>query len=92
LQQAAATCGGNINGSEVDADSSAASNAGWCAGCARRAWGARRVSARPAYQRNDYLGWTARAKRPETRAKRLRIMLRELKARSGYMTLPYRVR
>ena len=48
--------------------------------------------ARPAYQRNDYLGWIARAKRPETRAKRLRIMLRELKARSGYMTLPYRVR
>jgi uncharacterized protein YdeI (YjbR/CyaY-like superfamily) len=48
--------------------------------------------ARPPYQRNDYLGWIARAKRPETRAKRLGIMLRELKARSGYMTLPYRVR
>ena len=48
--------------------------------------------ARPAYQRNDYLGWIARAKRPETRAKRLRIMLRELKAGSGYMTLPYRAR
>jgi hypothetical protein len=45
--------------------------------------------ARPAYQRNDYLGWIARAKRPETRAKRLGIMLRELKAGSGYMTLPY---
>ncbi|MEJ2036021.1 MAG: YdeI/OmpD-associated family protein [Maritimibacter sp.] len=27
--------------------------------------------ARPAYQRNDYLGWIARAKRPETREKRI---------------------
>jgi hypothetical protein len=48
--------------------------------------------ARPPYQRNDYLGWIARAKRPETRAKRLGIMLRELKAGSGYMTLPYHAR
>ena len=28
-------------------------------------------AARPPYQRNDYLGWIARAKRPETRAKRI---------------------
>ena len=31
--------------------------------------------ARPPYQRNDYLGWIARAKRPETREKRLAQML-----------------
>jgi uncharacterized protein YdeI (YjbR/CyaY-like superfamily) len=48
--------------------------------------------ARPAYQRNDYLGWIAGAKLPATRQKRLEKMLRELKARSGYMGLPYRVR
>ncbi len=39
-------------------------------------------AARPAYQRNDYLGWIGRAKRPETRAKRLAQMLEEL-ARCG---------
>ena len=33
---------------------------------------------RPHYQRNDYLGWISRAKRPETREKRLRQMLEEL--------------
>ena len=26
---------------------------------------------RPPYQRNDYLGWISRAKRPETRERRL---------------------
>lgn len=45
--------------------------------------------ARPAYQRNDYLGWIARAKLPETKAKRLAIMLDELKRGSGYMKLPW---
>jgi len=30
---------------------------------------------RPAYQRNDYLGWIGRAKRPETEQKRLHQML-----------------
>lgn len=34
--------------------------------------------ARPAYQKNDYLGWINRAKRPETQAKRLNQMLDEL--------------
>lgn len=47
--------------------------------------------ARPPYQRNDYLGWIARAKLPATRRRRLQTMLRELRARSGYMNLPYRV-
>mgnify|MGYP006316461573 FL=1 len=48
--------------------------------------------ARPPYQRNDYLGWIGRAKRPATREKRIDIMLRELAARSGYMGLAYRVK
>ena len=34
--------------------------------------------ARPAYQRNDYLAWIARTRRPETRHKRLNQMLDEL--------------
>ena len=33
---------------------------------------------RPAYQQNDYLAWIARAKRPETKEKRLAQMLEEL--------------
>ena len=33
---------------------------------------------RPFYQRNDYLSWIKRAKRPETREKRLQQMLDEL--------------
>jgi uncharacterized protein YdeI (YjbR/CyaY-like superfamily) len=34
--------------------------------------------ARPAYQRNDYLAWFRRARRPETRQKRINHMLEEL--------------
>jgi uncharacterized protein YdeI (YjbR/CyaY-like superfamily) len=45
--------------------------------------------ARPPYQRNDYLGWIARARRLETQQKRVGIMLRELASGSGYMGLPY---
>ncbi len=41
--------------------------------------------ARPAYQRNDYLGWITRAKRPETRSKRLHQMLDELAQGGVYM-------
>jgi uncharacterized protein YdeI (YjbR/CyaY-like superfamily) len=44
-------------------------------------------AARPAYQRNDYLAWIARAKRPETRAKRLGQMLDELDAGGVYMNM-----
>ena len=33
---------------------------------------------RPFYQRNDYLGWIGRAKRLETRRKRIEQMLQEL--------------
>ena len=41
--------------------------------------------ARPAYQRNDYLAWISRAKRPGTRAKRINQMLRELAMGGVYM-------
>ena len=43
--------------------------------------------ARPPYQRNDYLGWIARAKRPETRQKRLEQMLDELEQGGVYMRM-----
>ncbi len=42
---------------------------------------------RPDYQRNDYLGWIARAKRPETQAKRLAQMLDELERGGVYMNM-----
>ena len=42
--------------------------------------------ARPPYQRNDYLGWIARAKRPETRARRLAQMLEELQENVAPLT------
>ena len=44
---------------------------------------------RPAYQRNDYLGWIGRAKRPETREKRLRQMLDELDVGGVYMGMDH---
>ena len=43
--------------------------------------------ARPPYQRNDYLGWIARAKRPETREKRIAQMLDELAGGRLYMKM-----
>ena len=46
--------------------------------------------ARPPYQRNDYLGWIARAKRPETRTRRVTKMLEELAAGEGYMGMAWR--
>lgn len=46
--------------------------------------------ARPAYQRNDYLGWIGRAKRAETREKRLVQMLDELKGGRLYMKMVWR--
>ncbi|MCB1518722.1 MAG: YdeI/OmpD-associated family protein [Hyphomicrobiaceae bacterium] len=45
--------------------------------------------ARPAYQRNDYLGWIARAKRPETRQKRTGQMLDELERGDVYMNMKW---
>jgi uncharacterized protein YdeI (YjbR/CyaY-like superfamily) len=45
---------------------------------------------RPPYQRNDYIGWITRAKRPETREKRLNQMLEELKKGDVYMKMAWR--
>jgi uncharacterized protein YdeI (YjbR/CyaY-like superfamily) len=46
--------------------------------------------ARPPYQRNDYLGWIARAKLPPTQQKRLAQMLDELKRGDVYMKMAWR--
>lgn len=48
--------------------------------------------ARPAYQQNDYVGWISRAKREETRQKRLAQMLEELRAGDRYMKMRYRAK
>ena len=48
--------------------------------------------ARPPYQRNDYLGWIDRAKRPETKARRLQQMLDELEQGGVYMKMAWRAR
>ena len=45
--------------------------------------------ARPDYQRNDYLGWIARAKRDDTKAKRLDQMLEELERGGVYMNMAW---
>ncbi|MEJ6781679.1 YdeI/OmpD-associated family protein [Aminobacter sp. Piv2-1] len=45
--------------------------------------------ARPAYQRNDYLGWIGRAKREDTRRKRLEQMLDELVRGGVYMRMQW---
>ncbi len=47
---------------------------------------------RPAYQRNDYLGWIMRAKLPATRERRLARMLDELARGDVYMNMVYRPR
>jgi uncharacterized protein YdeI (YjbR/CyaY-like superfamily) len=47
---------------------------------------------RPDYQRNDYIGWITRAKRSETRLKRLNQMLRELEAGDVYMNMAWGTR
>jgi len=44
---------------------------------------------RPAYQRNDYIGWIIAAKRPETKEKRLRQMLEELDKGGVYMNMAH---
>ena len=43
---------------------------------------------RPAYQQNDYVGWINRAKRQETKDKRLCQMLNELDEGGMYMKHP----
>lgn len=45
---------------------------------------------RPPYQQNDYIGWINRAKRIETKLKRLDQMLDELMQGDVYMKMEYR--
>ena len=45
--------------------------------------------ARPPYQRNDYIGWITRAKREETRQKRINQMLDELEKGDVYMKMDW---
>ena len=47
----------------------------------------KQYEARPPYQRNDYLGWIAQAKRTETREKRIAQMLEELAGGRLYMKM-----
>ena len=44
---------------------------------------------RPDYQQNDYIGWIARAKREETKQKRLSQMLDELEGGKLYMNMKW---
>ena len=44
---------------------------------------------RPPYQRNDYISWITRAKREETRIKRIRQMIDELNDGGIYMKMKY---
>ena len=45
--------------------------------------------ARPPYQRNDYVGWISRAKREDTRQRRLAQMLDELRRGNIYMKMAW---
>lgn len=45
--------------------------------------------ARPPYQRNDYLSWITRAKRPQTVQHRLDQMLAELEVGGVYMNMDH---
>jgi uncharacterized protein YdeI (YjbR/CyaY-like superfamily) len=45
---------------------------------------------RPPYQQNDYIGWITRAKRDETKQKRLDQMLYELQRGDLYMKMRYK--
>ena len=47
---------------------------------------------RPPYQRNDYVGWITRAKKLETRQRRLDQMLEELARGDRYMKMAYRAK
>jgi uncharacterized protein YdeI (YjbR/CyaY-like superfamily) len=44
---------------------------------------------RPPYQQNDYLGWIDKAKRRETKEKRLQQMLEELERGGVSMNMPH---
>jgi uncharacterized protein YdeI (YjbR/CyaY-like superfamily) len=44
---------------------------------------------RPPYQQNDYIGWIERAKREDTKQKRLQQMLEELRVGGIYMKMEH---
>ncbi|WP_306257381.1 YdeI/OmpD-associated family protein [Pararhizobium sp. IMCC21322] len=44
---------------------------------------------RPPYQRNDYLMWINNAKKDDTKERRLKKMLGELKQGNGYMGMKW---
>ena len=46
--------------------------------------------ARPPYQQNDYVGWICRAKRAETRQKRMDQMIAELRLGGVYMRMVWK--
>lgn len=48
-------------------------------------------NARPAYQRNDYLGWIGQAKTDATKGKRTAQMLSELESGGAYMGMKHAV-
>jgi len=48
-----------------------------------------RYNARPPYQRNDYLSWISRAKRTDTKLRRMEQMLDELEAGDVYMGMKW---
>ncbi len=50
---------------------------------------ARDFEQRPAYQQNDYIGWINRAKKQETKDKRLKQMLDELEQGGVYMKMKH---
>ena len=45
---------------------------------------------RPPYQQNDYIGWITRAKREETKQKRLNQMLYEMEKGDVYMKMAWK--
>lgn len=45
---------------------------------------------RPPYQQNDYIGWITRARREETKRRRLEQMLDQLERGDRYMNMVYR--
>jgi len=45
---------------------------------------------RPLYQQNDYIGWITRAKREDTRRRRISQMIDELAAGDVYMNMTYK--
>ena len=47
---------------------------------------------RPQYQQNDYIGWITRAKRDDTRRRRITQMLQELARGDRYMKMAYKAK